>query len=65
MGNFLTTRLNKITKFQKGKLGLNLEKLHAQSQIVQDTQKEKLGAIECDCGNVEVWWNNIKKCVLL
>jgi len=31
---------------------------------VQDTQKEKLSAIECECGNVEVCWNNIKKCVL-
>jgi hypothetical protein len=31
---------------------------------VQDTQKEKLSAKECDCGNVEVWWNKIKKCVL-
>lgn len=31
---------------------------------MQDIQKEKLGAIECECGNVDVWWNNIKKCVL-
>jgi len=26
--------------------------------------RRKLGAIECDSGNVEVQWNNIKECVL-
>jgi len=31
---------------------------------VQDTVEEKLGAIGCDSGNVEVQWNNIKECVL-
>jgi hypothetical protein len=31
---------------------------------VQDTLGEKLGATECESGNVEVQWNNIKKCVL-
>jgi len=31
---------------------------------VQDTLEEKLGAIGCDSGNVEVQWNNIKGCVL-
>jgi hypothetical protein len=31
---------------------------------VQDTLEGKLGAIGCDSGNVEVQWNNIKKCVL-
>ena len=28
------------------------------------TLEEKLGAIGCDSGNVEVQWNNIKECVL-
>ena len=41
-----------------------LEKLHAQRQKVQDALQEKLGAIECESCNVEVQWNNIKKCVL-
>ena len=36
-----------------------------QKQTVQDTLEGKLGAIECDSGNVEVQWNNIKECVLL
>ena len=27
-------------------------------------KEEKLGAIGCDSGNVEVQWNNIKECVL-
>jgi len=41
-----------------------LEKLYTQKQTVQDTLEGKLGAIECDGGNVEVQWNNIKECVL-
>ena len=40
--------------------GWDLEKLNDQRQRVQDTLKEKLGAIECESGNVEVQWNNIK-----
>jgi hypothetical protein len=31
---------------------------------LQDTLEGKLGAIECDSGNVEVQWNDIKECVL-
>jgi hypothetical protein len=31
---------------------------------VQDTLEEKLCVIECDIGNVEVQWKNIKECVL-
>jgi len=31
---------------------------------VQDTLEEKLGAIGCDSGNVELQWNNIKEWVL-
>ena len=31
---------------------------------MQDTLQEKLGAIGCDSGNVEVQWNNIKECVI-
>jgi hypothetical protein len=31
---------------------------------VQDTLEEKLCAIECDSGNVEVQWKNIKECAL-
>jgi hypothetical protein len=41
-----------------------LEKLYTQKQAVQDTLERKLGAIECDSGNVEEQWNNIKECVL-
>jgi len=42
----------------------DLEKLYTQKQRVQDTLEGKIGAIECDRGNVEVQWNNIKECVL-
>jgi hypothetical protein len=31
---------------------------------VQDTLEEKLSAIDFEGGNMEVQWNNIKKCVL-
>ena len=41
-----------------------MEKLYAQRQSVQDTLEEKFGAIECECGNAEVQWKNIKECVL-
>ena len=41
-----------------------MEKLYAQRQRVQDIVEEKLGAIECESGNAEVQWKNIKECVL-
>jgi hypothetical protein len=41
-----------------------LEKLHGERQRVQDILEEKLRAIECECGNAEVQWKNIKECVL-
>jgi type I site-specific restriction endonuclease len=31
---------------------------------VHDSLEEKLVAIKCESGNVEVQWNNIKKCML-
>ena len=31
---------------------------------MQDTLEEKLGAVGCGSGNVEVQWNSIKECVL-
>jgi hypothetical protein len=45
------------------KLPWDLQKLYAQRQEVHDSLEEKLGAIKCESGNVEVQWNNIKKCV--
>jgi type I site-specific restriction endonuclease len=58
------TRLKKFIRFQKRRPQWDLEKLCAQRQKVQDTLQEKLCAIECDSGNVEVQWKNIKECVL-
>jgi len=58
------TRLKKIIRFQKSRSRCDLEKLYAQRQRVQDTLEEKLGAIECESGNAEVQWKNIKECVL-
>ena len=48
------TRLKKIVRFQKSRTRWDLEKLYAQRQIVQDTLKGKLCAIECESGNSEV-----------
>ena len=43
---------------------MGLEKLYAQRQRVQDTLEGKLCAIECESGNAEVQWKNIKECML-
>jgi len=58
------TRLKKIIRFQKSRPRWDVEKLHAQRQRVQDSLEEKLGAFECESGNAEVEWKNIKECVL-
>jgi hypothetical protein len=60
----ICTRLKKIMRFHKRKPRWDLEKLYAQRQVVHDRLEEQLGAIKCESGNVEVQWNNIKKCVL-
>ena len=60
----ICTRLKKLIGFQKRRPRWDLEKLYAQRQRVQDTLEEKLSAIGCDSGNVEVQWNNIKECML-
>jgi hypothetical protein len=36
----------------------------SQRQEVHDSIEENLSSIKCESGNVEVQWNNIKKCVL-
>jgi hypothetical protein len=56
--------LKKIISFQKRIPPCDLEKLYAQRQRVPDNIEEKIGAIECDSGNVKVQWNNVKECVL-
>jgi len=56
------TRLKKIIRFQKSRPRWDLEKLYAQRQRVQDTLEEKLSAIECESGNAEVQWKNIRIC---
>jgi len=60
----ICTRLKKIVSFEKGNSRWDLEKFYTQQQRVQHTLEEKLGAIGCDSGNVDVQWNNINKCVL-
>ena len=42
----------------------DLEKLYAQRQRVQDAIEGKLCVIECESGNAEVQWNNIKECII-
>jgi len=60
----ISTRLKEIIRFQNRIPQRHLAKLYTQKQTVQDTLEEKIGAIGCDSGNVEVRWNNIKECVL-
>jgi hypothetical protein len=60
----ICTRLKKIIRFQKRRPQWDLEKLYTQKRTVQDTLEGKISAIECDSGNFEVQWNNIKECVL-
>jgi len=55
------TRLKKIIRFQKTRPRWDLEKLYAQRQRVQDNLEGKLCTIECENGNAEVQWNNIKE----
>ena len=54
------TRLKKILRFQKSRPRWDLEKLYDQRQRMQDTPEENFGAIECESGNAEVQWKNIK-----
>jgi hypothetical protein len=58
------TRLKKIIRFQKSRPRWDLEKLYAERQRLQNILEEKLGVIECEIGNAEVQWKNIKECVL-
>jgi hypothetical protein len=51
-------------ELRKGKPILDLEKLHAQGQNVQDTAEEDLGAFECERGDVDLQWNNMKRSVV-
>ena len=50
----ICTRLKKIIRFQKRRPRWDLEKLYAQRQRVQGTLEEKLNAVGCGSGNVEV-----------
>ena len=54
------TSLKNIIRSQKSRLRCDLEKLYAQRQRVQDTLEEKLCTIECESGNAELQWKNIK-----
>jgi hypothetical protein len=56
--------LKKIIELQKGKPICDLEKLHSQGQKMQDTLEEKFCAFECEIGDVELQWNNIKENVV-
>ena len=58
------TRLKKIIRFQKSRPRWDLEQLYAEIKRVQNILEEKHCAIECESGNAEVQWKNIKECVL-
>jgi len=54
-------RFKKIIRFLKCRPRWDLEKLYNERQRVQNILEEKLGAIECESGNAEMQWKNIKK----
>jgi hypothetical protein len=56
--------MKKIIRFQKSRPRWDLEELYPQRQRLQDNLEEELGAIECESGNAEVQWKNLKECVL-
>jgi hypothetical protein len=60
----ICSRWKKIIMFRKGKRKCDFEKLYANRQKMQNTIDEKLSANECESGNVEMQWNDIKICVL-
>ena len=57
----ISTRLKKIIRFQNSRRRWDLEKLYAERQSLRNILEEKLGAIECESGNAEVQWKNIKE----
>jgi hypothetical protein len=56
------TGLKKIVGFQEEKK-MGFWRVYAQRQVVQNTVEEKLGAIACESGNVQVQRENIIKCL--
>jgi hypothetical protein len=52
----ICTRLKKILNIQNGKPRWDLEMLPVQRQSLQNNLEEKLVAIECESGSVEVQW---------
>ena len=58
------TRLKKTIRFKNSRPRWDLEKIHDQRHRVQDNLEAKLGAIECESGNAEMRWKNIKERVL-
>jgi hypothetical protein len=60
------TTMMRIIRFYKEKLRWDLEKLYALQQKVHNALKEKLIAVVCEGGNVEIQWNNSKNvCYIL
>jgi hypothetical protein len=60
----ICTRLKKIIRFQKEDHNGIWRNYILKNKQLQDILEGKLGAIECDNGNVKVQWNKIKECVL-
>jgi len=59
----ICTIVKKIIKLQNDNQ-VGVWRSYMLSNKLQNTLEGKLGAIECESGNVEVQWNSIKKCVL-
>jgi hypothetical protein len=61
--DLLVAKIEESHKVPKGKTKMGCGEVICPKIEVQDTLEEKFSAIECEGGNMEVQWNNIKKCV--
>jgi len=61
--DLLVAKIEESHKVPKGQTKMGCGEVICPKIEVQDTLEEKLSATECEGGNMEVQWNNIKKCV--
>jgi hypothetical protein len=62
--DLLVAKIEESHKVPKGQTKMECGEVICPKIELQDTLEEKLSAIECEGVNMEVQWNNIKKCVL-
>jgi len=61
--DLLVAKIEESHNVPKGQTKMGCGEVICPKTEVQNTLEEKLSATECEGGNMEVQWNNIKKCV--